>query len=386
MATSQKYLHKRPGSDNWQIRLAVPNSLKAQLGKSEITKSTGTSDRKTAETFAMNFISDQRAMFDREMAELDSVIPVDPDAKVVELYHQKFLKELRARMRKHSDSKDAYDAWCKKMRREREEFVRLANVENYDRIRAIAERFVEEHAPSIRTTGSGFDNLLGKMMIAIVDAFDVLLRQISGELDAEPASKFVRETLAAGNDSPSSGEQLGELLDKYAIEGRQEKGRKRGNIDQMKNSVLLFIEWVGPNSNVRMLTAQDASGFRDVLSVFPAGRGRNRRLKNSSITDCISLAETDGLKLMSAGTKNRYLSDLSGFFRWLKKRGFVDKNIWHEMSFDTSRETNAYPPYSNDQLNKILSSPLYCGFLRDGKEHLSGNCQADDWRYWIPLI
>jgi integrase len=386
METMTKYLCKRPGSPNWHVRLPVPNALKAKLGKQEITKSTGTSDRKTAETFAMKFVSEQREMFARELAELDSVIPLDPNGKVVELYYQKFLEELKQRKRDHGRTREAYSAWCEEMKRERDEFVRLANIEDYDRIRPIAKKFVKKHGFEIRTTGSTFESLLAKMMMAIVDAFDVLLKQIAGDLDAKPSSDFVRETIAAGELKPANDERLEELLEKYATEEQNDKGRKPGNVDQMKNSVLLFIEWVGRGRNVRTLTKQDSSGFRDVLSALPRGRGKSNRLKTASITQCIEIAEKEGLTKLNPRTKNRYIADLSGFFSWLNKRGHLGENIWNGMSFHVGKNVKSYPPFSTEHLNSILRSPLYVGFLTDGKEHVAGNQRAYDWRFWIPLI
>lgn len=386
MSVMQKYLHRRSGSDNWHIRLAVPNSLKTHLRKSEITKSTGTSDKKAAETFAMKFIAEQKEMFTRELSALESVVPIDINERIVALYHKKFLEELREKTREHGHSHEAYSAWCAKMKRQRDEFVRLANVENYGRIRTIAEKFVKREGFIVPTKGDEFESLLARMMIAIVDAFDVLLKRIAGELDAKPASSFVRDTIKAGKAKPSSGEQLEALLKKYTEEQIDEKGRKPANVEQAANAISLFIEWVGPGQSVRTLSKQDASGFRDVLSVFPVGRGKRKELKAASITQCIEIAESVDLPRLSPRTRNKYISDLSGFFRWLKRRGYCEENIWSDMSFHVGKEPKSYPPFSTEDLNKILMSPLYSGFLKDGKEHIAGDQYTDNWRFWIPLI
>jgi integrase len=53
--------------------------------------------------------------------------------------------------------------------------------------------------------------------------------------------------------------------------------------------------------------------------------------------------------------------------------------------FQKVKGRNRRPSFSTDQLNTILTSPLFKGFCSDGKEHLPGNQQADDWRKWVPL-
>lgn len=382
MATIQKYLHKRPGSDNWQIRLAVPNSLKAQLGKSEITKSTGTSDRKTAETFAMGFISEQREMFATLLADAGSIVRADIHGKIVDIYHKQFLRRLREEKR----AAENYDDWCDMFERSRKKYIRYANTKDYALLRPWAKDIITDYCFAISTQGEEFEKLLPKLMDAILDAFEIVRQEIDGKFDAEPQSRFVQETIAADQDKPKPGERLEDYLEKYEAEEINDRQRKPANVEQAKNAIELFIEWVGANKNVANLNRRDASSFREVLSKFPARRGSIKQLKAETILRCVEIAERDDLALLSIRTKNRYISDLSGFFRWMKKRGYCEENIWIGMSFDMSNVESSYPPFSTDQLNQIMKSPLYSGFLRDGKEHVSGNMFANDWRFWLPLL
>ena len=81
----------------------------------------------------------------------------------------------------------------------------------------------------------------------------------------------------------------------------------------------------------------------------------------------------------------------SPFFDWLKSdRGGrrVTVNPFADLHIDTSKlkKANARPPFTAAQITRIINSPLFTGFLADGKEHLPGNQHSDDWRKWIPLI
>ncbi|MEP5376717.1 MAG: tyrosine-type recombinase/integrase, partial [Hyphomicrobiales bacterium] len=218
------------------------------------------------------------------------------------------------------------------------------------------------------------------------DAFEIVRQEIDGKFDGEPQSRFVRETIAADQNQPKPGERLEDYLEKYEAEEVSDRQRKPANVEQAKYAIELFIEWVGAYKNVANLTRRDASSFREVLSKFPARRGSLKQLKAESIPRCIEIAERDDLRLLSVRTKNRYISDLSGFFKWMKKLDYCEENIWIGMSFDTSNAESSYPPFSTDQLNQIMKSPLYSGFLRDGKEHEIGNVLANDWRFWLPLL
>ncbi len=381
-----KYLHNRPGSENWQIRLHVPNSLQKQLGKPVITRTTGTSDRKAAEVFAMKFIAEQREMFSMLQTQAENFDTFDLNGQIVQRFYQNFLANRREKRKEIGKDANNYKRWCSDMEAEHQEFIRLANIEDYSRLRPIAEGFVKKRGFPIDPKSEEFDSLLKRMMLAVLDAFDVLLREIGGDLEAKPKSQFIQETISAMQNTPKNGERLEDLFEKYAEEEINEKGRKKANVEQAANAISLFIEWIGPNCDILALTKRDATGFREMLSKIPARRGSIKRLKNSSIPKCIQIAEDEGLALLSARTKNRYISDLSGFFNWKGKRGYGGENIWSSSSFDVSGEQISYPPYTNEQLNRILTSPLYSGFLRDGKEHENGEQFASDWRFWIPLI
>lgn len=386
MIAMNKYLHLRPNSDIWQIRLAVPSALKAQLGKAEITKSTGTSDRRVAEVIAMKFVAEKRDMFKLLAEDTNSLTALDLNGKVVELYYEKFVAELRLKRQEAGGSSESYSEWCAKTDRQRKEFVRLANIADYSRIRPRAEKFVKEHGFSIDASSEEFEDLLRRKMTAVLDALDVVLREAHGDLEAQPQSKLVRSTIERSESSAKAGERLTDYLEKYAQEQIKDRGRKPTNVEQQRASIELFIEWTTATKTVSSLTKKDAAAFRDVLSSIPKGRGRSKRLQKATIEHCIKIARHEGLPLLSILTKNRYISQLSGFFSWMYKRGYCDENIWIGMSFEADKQNNQRPPFTNDQLNTILASSLYTGFLKDGKEHIKGNRQTRDWRYWLPLL
>lgn len=330
----------------------------------------------------MRFISEQREIFETMQSDTGSIVQTDIHGKIVDVYHTQFLRRLQEEKR----AAENYEDWCDMFEKSRKKYIRYANTKDYTRLRPWAKDIITDYGFNISTKGEEFERLLPKLMDAILDGFEIVRQEIGGRFDGEPQSRFVRETIATNENQPRPGERLDDYLEKYAAEQISDRKRKPANVEQARNAIGLFIEWVGSNKNIADLTRRDASSFREVLSKFPARRGSIKKLKAESISRCIEIAERDDLTLLSVRTKNRYLSDLSGFFKWMKKRDYCGENIWLGMSFDTSNVESSYPPFSTDQLNQIMKSPLYSGFLRDGHEHKSGNMSTNDWRFWLPLL
>ena len=59
----QPYLYRRPDSESWQFRRAVPKHLQAEIGKRDITLSLRTTNRKEAERLARKLATDTDALF-----------------------------------------------------------------------------------------------------------------------------------------------------------------------------------------------------------------------------------------------------------------------------------------------------------------------------------
>ncbi|WP_157845018.1 tyrosine-type recombinase/integrase [Methylocucumis oryzae] len=94
------------------------------------------------------------------------------------------------------------------------------------------------------------------------------------------------------------------------------------------------------------------------------------------------------LKQTAFTTINKHLSTISPLFKWVaQKPEFAGlQNPCTGLFHDKVKGNNPRPSLPSDMLNVILSSPLFTGFQENGKEHKLGDCLADDWRKWIPLI
>ncbi len=379
-----KYLHPRPGSPNLYVRLSVPTDIQDALGKIEITKSMGTSDRRLAEQRAMKFISAQKERFDNLSAGDEAVAPADINEKIVETYYDKFLGELHQRSKLYaSQGVDQLEGWLGKLKFQQSEWKRRSIAEDYDRATVLLEAFIDKQGFKF---GGEIAHLLPSIMTAIIETFNVTIKRLEGDNEAAPTSQFVQLVNQHRNNRAKEGERLSNFKVKYLSELILEENRKPANVEQYGMIIDLFIEWVGDDYKVSSLTKKHSSSFREVLDAFPASRMKTKRLASASVAECIKIAERDSLRLLSQSSKGKYVSQLSGFFRWLVKRGICVSNIWNGMNYKPDKAAKQRPPFTVSQLNQILRSPLYSGFLKDGKEHLFGDLRANDWRFWIPLL
>ncbi|WP_375244473.1 DUF6538 domain-containing protein [Sphingomonas parapaucimobilis] len=62
--TSAPHLHKRPNSQNWQLRLMIPEAARASIGRREFTKSLGVSDKRQAVKLSHAILAEWKAIID----------------------------------------------------------------------------------------------------------------------------------------------------------------------------------------------------------------------------------------------------------------------------------------------------------------------------------
>jgi integrase len=221
-----------------------------------------------------------------------------------------------------------------------------------------------------------------------IDAAKNHAQSIEGDLTATPVTPLGKQAYEQAIRTAASGETITELFEQYA-KIRVAEGRKRlDGIAQDRMVIHRFSEYVGPSRSVGSITVNDARGFRDIVAKLPKGYSKRNDYRGLSIQQVVEKADRDGAVRMSDITRDRYISTVSPLFDWLvsEGRGDIKVNPFNGLHQRTTRGKNPRPPFSLQQLNDILSSPLFTGFEADGKEHITGTQLANNWRYWIPII
>lgn len=231
-----------------------------------------------------------------------------------------------------------------------------------------------------------FCELIAQANLAALQVSD---KRNSGDLDAEPNAKLITRVKQRESSNAPNGETMMELFDRYADHLRREDEGGIVTLDEKRRIVDLFSEFVGRKRGIRSIAPQDAVAFHDALAAAPSGYSKRSDCRNLSLRQAIEKGQQLGLRTRATITLNKEAAYLSAFFAWLKKRHYIDAHPCPAADFRyrVSRETKderKRPAFGVDNLNTILQSPL--GFLKDGKEHLDGQCQPNDWRKWVPLI
>lgn len=398
-----QYLYKRKDPktgkelDNWQLRVPIPKALQSKPLTDPLTgkpltnrnggpvrlyrKSIGTSDRKAAEKIARPIMNKLKMQFDA----LEAVDEhIDLGQLAIEAFYRPILHTLKADLSKIESGGEANE-----LARRQAQMMRLAREHQIGEAAIFeesVERVIARRGLAIRKGSAEYQQLVDTAHKSTIDALHVHISELQGNFDAEPKNAVVRDALGGKSAKAAKGETIAELFKQYS-EIRVAEGRKRADgIAQDSMVIDRFAEYVGRNRAVASITVEDARGFRDTIAKLPSGYSKQKDYAGLDIRQAVAKGERDGTKRISMVTRQRYMSTVSPFFDWLRSEGRIAIQPFDGLHQKVVKGENARPTFSADQLNTILASPLFTGFLRDGKEHIAGNMHANDWRYWIPLI
>lgn len=380
---SANHLAPRGKRQIYYVRLAVPSHLRSAVGACERIKSLGTSDHRAAERLALPFLDQWKSEF--EALERAGTSEVDLRSLAVRTAYE----ELKALLNQPwaSLSPDRYEEMMRKREAQLREFTRQNLNGDFSRWEGVADRSLQRFAPRALGDLPKRRQFLEFLSQAGIDAIREDYRRRNGELEAGPSTALVRDELAREAESVAPGRSLIDLYDEYAAQRLLEKRKRPDTIAQDRKVVVGFSTLIGMDRAVNVITMNEIREWLKAKRSVPAGYSKMRKFAGLPLREAVDRATGSNLRKISPKTLNKELSALSALFKWLKTNGFRDgPNPCDGLFLDTKKGDNARPPYSTEQLNVILSSPLFTGFARDNAEHELGCKRADDWCYWIPLV
>jgi len=393
------FLLKRAGSQNFYARMMVPAVLRPVLGKREFIKSLGTSNRAEAELRALPMI----AAWKRSVRALSSGPDNDLAVEQYDARHSPTMAEIEEAALHHgyehaSANLDELLAHKAKLGPEafqlaRERFGQeyaaasrrlLAGDHSYWKIRA--RKVVERRGWNIGEDSAEFQALVDNLSKCGVDLFrraliilDDPCTEFAPSVHTVKLSKRVKERAGQG-------EGILDLYDRYAAQRRSEGKKRDDTLKQDRKAVESFVSFIGKERSLASAQVQEVREWRNTMALLPGGYTKQKAYAGMSMKQAASYAHGVGAKGVSPVTVNKNLSALSALCAWAKREGYVDTNPCDGLHYDVKKRTNPRPPFDSAQLNKILRSPLFTGFERNGKEYLPGDQQTRDWRFWVPLV
>ena len=389
------YLRKRPRSQHWQLRMMIPAAARPVIGRREFTKSLGVPDRRQAEALAlptlMAWKSRVEAALLSKKAEKASLIAIRPTE--VELEEAALVGYERASERvdqlikvKARLGAVSYQALRSEFERRHIDSVRRLKGEDYTYWRSHAVRQIQKRGWDLPHGSSQFDEFVHQLARAGTDTFARAVAVIDDDGHTFVPSAPVQAAMKRKDQRARDGERIAELYDAYRDQ-RLAEGKKRADtLRQDRKPVDEFASFVGTDRSLRSIQPSDVREWRNLQTSLPITYGKRNEFKGMPLRQIAAIAKERGMKTLDLVTVNKKLSAVSALFSWAKREGYVEDNPVTGLFYQVDKQKNARPPFTVEQLNIILRSPLFTGFLEDGKEFKKGDVQARGWRFWLPLV
>jgi integrase len=396
--SADRYLHERAKSRNWQLRMMVPKAVRPVLGRVEFTRSLKVTNKPQARVLAYPILAEWRAMIAAaEQRQNDATCSTPATMTVpsaIELEDTALFvgyEEAGRRVNELIKAKarlgdEAYRALGTEFERRHTDALRRLHAGDQRYWIERARRQVAKRGWHLPEDSSAFAGFVETIARCGLDLFAAARGRLAGTDKGMPQSEYVQKALERREKRAKPGEGVLELFDRYEAQ-RLSEGRKRADsLTQDRKIIELLSEFVGVQRGLASIEKSELREWRNAVAVLPPAFRKRKAYKGLTMREAASAAAQLNGPCLSLNTINKYLSAVSALFIWAIREGYVENNPCEGLFYDNEKGKNARPPFSVEQLNLIISSPLFTGFLRDGKEYIKGDRVADDWRYWIPLI
>lgn len=255
-------------------------------------------------------------------------------------------------------------------------------------VEAQADLVIDALAFDIRRGSPDYVKLCELISQASFAATKMEVQRADGDLEADTHSPLVARVRKRESAIAPVGETLAEVFELWANDRLREGKKRPATVVEDRKVVARFAVFVGEKRSAATITPVEVAEFRDVLKQLPPKWMSKKELSGKSMREAAATARELGLGVMSLTNVSKQLSTISPLFTWMAEQpkwaGF--KNPCHGLWQKGAKGKNRRPSFSSDMLNKLLHSPLFVGFEKDGREHKSGDQTANDWRKWLPLI
>lgn len=394
-----RHLHKRANSQHWQLRLMVPKAAWHIIGRREYTKSLGVADCGAAIDLSHRILADWKteiavALSDgAASARVALFVPTAEQLQeaAVEVGFERATARAIVAVAKQAKRGDAAFATVPAtFDRRHREAIRNRQAGDHTFWIAVARRLVRERGWKLAESEPAFSTLVNQLAVAGTDTFAWAKAFAEGKDENFTPSLLVQNTRSNRAARAAPGESIDELYSAYSAQRLAEGRMRQDTVVQGKKIIALFTEFVGPNRSLGSIQPAEVRDWRNTVASLPPAFRKYKENAGLSLREAADRAKRTGSPAVSPNTVNKYLSTVSPLFDWCRREGYVEHNPFDGLYYDLRKMKaggkGRRPPFAVDQLNIILSSPLFSGFLENGKEWKPGIKRANDWRVWIPLV
>lgn len=382
---------KRNGRElrNYEVRIQVPSDWRSIIGKNEVLLTLGTGDRRIANMTAPRVVADTLAEWRKLAGEASiNTTQSDPQRVAVHVAFDQMLEAMEGRRKAWPTDDAGYSERIAQREADLRKMMRRLQDGDLSQWQEVADRTISARKLPISKASEEYAAFVRGIAEANVDAVGVFVRKALGDLDAAPRSAIVREAKARDAAKAKSGESLLELFELWAEEMLAKSAKRPDTVNQDRKVITQFAEFVGADRDVRSITPIEVADYRDTMRKLPPKWMSKKELRALDMRSAAAKARELDLPRMAFTNVNKHLSTLSPLFKWLGRQpkwaGLA--NPCTGLFFSKVKGKKPRPPFTTEELNKILGSPLFTGFKAQGEEHVAGSLRAGDWRYWIPIV
>ncbi len=368
----------------------MPLHLRGIVGTSEKLLSLGTDDRRATNLLAPSVVARQFAEWSAasgaEVSGGDTTY--DSLSIAVQVAYDDMLAAMELRRRDWPDDAAGYADKLAQREVALQTMTRQFQNGDLSRWAPVAANIIDARKLPLKVGTDEHSEFLRSVARANLEAVAVFIRRTKGDLEAGPKSELVRETKSKSMAKAALGEMLLELFELWAEEMLAKGAKRMDTVTQDRKVIAQFSTFVGVDRDVRSITPIEVADYRDTLRSLPPKSMSKRELRGLDMRSAARKARELGLSQTAFTNINKHLSTISPLFKHLARQpkwaGL--QNPCSGLFYQKVKGKNARPPFTTEDLNKILKSPLFTGFKADGEEHVPGAVKARDWRYWIPLV
>ncbi len=191
--------------------------------------------------------------------------------------------------------------------------------------------------------------------------------------------------------APVDEETLYELIDKYLEHRNIEVERtliEEGTLEDDKYSLSMLRDLVD-NSIISEVRKPQMRELRDKLENIPKNQTKTPKYKKYSLRE-LSEMTIEAKDKASVGTINKRISNIEGFFNWLKDEGYYNfENPMKGLKLkDNERAKDKRDSFTAQDIKTIYESPMYTGSSNyKRKRHVAGKMPPlQDDIYWFLLV
>lgn len=368
------------GTTYW-LRVRVPDAIRAEVGRSEIKKSLGTSDILEAQ---------QRARIERAKldAEWDALKRRRAPRKMSELSDQHlwylatkwFVGQEKRNLARVGDHLPLADAEAD-----------LAATTSWEDIApaiySTVETLLQEDGTRLGTGSPSHQKLQNLIHAAMIEAAKRDFRRayplapVQISFDPQFASLSANAVLQPGAKS-----NFKTIIDKIKKDPARAPIRGK-TLVKREAQWRLIAEFFGEDTALLDVSRDRVREFMENLARLPSNA--TKHFPKASMREAIALAEEKNLPRLSPDTANDYMRTLGGVFRYAMGEGDVERDPTAGLLIRAKkvRAKDKRLPFDTAELVKIFSAPIYTGCIDDRNGYAkAGPHIIRRGRFWVPLI